>query len=265
MRADSTVTENAVARGDPIPDGEGKTARPINVFLLGGQSNMDGSGMASDLPHDLQEPQKDIFFFHINSPHLTRLLPVGGFGPEITFGRTVADAFPNESFALIKHAVGATDLENQWDPATGPTYGSFRRVVADGLEALVQEGYAVGIVGMLWTQGERDARMGFGATYEANLNEFIGDIRSRYGASLPFFISQLSSRQTDLPARGLSLVRQAQANVADAGDTNHLIVTDCFDMRTDNLHFSSNGQMALGRGFADSYIKWRFRQELQER
>jgi len=233
--------------------------RTIKVFLLGGQSNMNGSGRAGDLPPELQRPQEDVLFFHTRSSSVTSLRPGtgSGFGPEITFGRTIADALPDESFALIKHAEAATDLENQWDPAEGSSYAAFRSVVAGGLEALAKEGHPIEIVGMLWTQGERDARMGFGATYEANLKAFITDIRSRYGAGMPFFISQLSSAQTNLPAAGLDLVRKAQAKVAAADPTSHLVVTDTFGMRPDDLHFSSPGNMALGRGFADAYLRLR--------
>ncbi len=121
------------------------------------------------------------------------------------------------------------------------------------MNALTTAGFTPTIAGMLWTQGERDVRLGYEATYEANLNGFIADIRTRYGTDLPFFISQLSSLQTDLPADGLAAVRQAQANVAAADANAHLIVTDSFDMRTDNLHFSGAGQISLGEAFAASY------------
>jgi len=228
----------------------------IKVFLLGGQSNMSGSGTAvSDLPPELQGAQSDILFFHGSSSALEHLQPGSGssYGPEITFGRAVADTFTNDTFALIKYARGATDLENDWNPATGSTYTVFRNVVSNGLNALVQAGYAVEIVGMLWTQGERDARLGFEAAYETNLHEFVADVRSRYGVGLPFFVSQLSSQQTSLPASGLAKVRQAQASIAAVDPDTYLIVTDTFDMGDDNLHFSSAGQMALGQGFADAY------------
>ena len=253
------------------PDGEAKgtafdtersgkpseSGRTIKVFLLGGQSNMDGSGASGDLPPILRKPQDDILFFHTRSSSLTRLQPGtgSGFGPEITFGRTIADALPGESFALIKHAEGGTDLENQWDPAAGSSYAAFRGVVARGLDALSRNGYSVQIAGMLWTQGERDARMGFSATYAANLAEFIADIRSRYSAGLPFHVSQLSSLQTNLPAAGLAQVRAAQERVTAVDPNSHLIATDAFRMRPDNLHFSSAGNMALGRGFADSVLR----------
>jgi hypothetical protein len=72
--------------------------------------------------------------------------------------------------------------------------------VADGLAALTTAGHTYEIIGMLWTQGERDARIGrTTAEYEADLIEFIADIRTRYGANLPFFLNRLSTGQTDIP------------------------------------------------------------------
>ena len=270
-----TFTADAATQGFDISDSAGDNVKinayqlrslspppppgPVKVFLLGGQSNMlGGSTDENDLPVGLQGEQTDVLFYHNGLSALGNLQPGSGstaiaFGPEITFGRTVADTYANDSFALIKYAKGGTDLENDWDPATGAEYTTFREVVTQGLAKLTEAGHEVEIVGMLWTQGERDAKQGFEAAYETNLTNFIADIRSRYGADLPFFISQLSSQQTDIPAAPLAQVRQAQANVAAADPDSHLIVTDTYGMQADNLHFTSAGQMALGDGFADAY------------
>ncbi len=233
-------------------------AEALKVFLLGGQSNMQGVGNNSDLPAALQSPQNDVLMYFGSS--LTVLQPGFGntssqFGPEITFGRTLADARPAENFALIKYAVSGTDLENQWDPNTGSIYANFQNTVSNGLTALANAGHTTEIVGMLWTQGERDAREGYGPNYEANLNELIADVRTNYGTDLPFLLSQLSSGQTNLPALGLGQVRQAQANVATADPLAWMINTDLFSLNTDDLHFDATGQQSLGTAFATSYLE----------
>ena len=38
------------------------------------------------------------------------------FGPEVTFGRFMADLDPDQPVALIKHAVGGTGLYVYWYP-----------------------------------------------------------------------------------------------------------------------------------------------------
>ena len=107
---------------------------------------------------------------------------------------------------------------------------------------------------MLWTQGERDAgHERTTAQYEADLNEFIADIRTRYGAGVSFFISRLSILQTGREP-GLHAIRAAQDNVA-AGDPNaYVIDTDSFQMAGDNLHFTGTGLVALGNAFGQSYL-----------
>lgn len=231
----------------------------VKVFLLAGQSNMAGSGQQADLPVELQSPQDDILFYEGSS--LTTLRPRGngGFGPEITFGRTIADAFPNDTFAIIKHAVGGTDLDYAWDPVVGNQYANFRGKIIRGLYELNNAGHTTEIVGMLWTQGERDVSIGTSAAYETNLNGLIADVRTRYGTDLPFFVSQLSSGQTDLVERSsqaeFDAVRNAQAAVAANDPNTHLIVTDDFELWSDALHFNSAGQIALGEAFAQQYIQ----------
>jgi hypothetical protein len=229
----------------------------IKLFLLGGQSNMVGTGAdTSGLPTALQSPQDDVLFYWKSDVGLTTLRPGSGinFGPEVTFGRTIADAFPAENFGLIKYAASGSDLVNAWDKDTGTVYANFRDTVADGLAALTAAGHTYEIIGMLWTQGERDARIGrTTAEYEADLIEFIADIRSRYGANLPFFLNRLSTGQTDIP--DITEVRAAQENVTAADPYAFLIDADGMSFH-DELHFDAAGQIALGQAFGQSYINY---------
>ncbi len=181
-------------------------ADDVDVVLLGGQSNMVGTGTDSaNLPVGLQSPQEDVLFYYSTTsppgPSLGALRVgsgngSGAYGPEITFGRDIADAFPATKFALIKSAINGTSLHTDWDPVTGASYATFQATVADGLAALVAAGHNPRITGMLWTQGEQDAfDQRTTAQYAADLTGFIADVRGHYGADLPFFISRLSSNQ----------------------------------------------------------------------
>ena len=238
----------------------------VKVFLLGGQSNMFGRGLASELPVAIQSPQADVLFYYDSS--LTQLQPGSGvvagveFGPEVTFGRTIADALPQDDFALIKYARSGSSLCVLWDPTpdpnlnlSGDAYEAFRDTVANGLTALTSAGRTPEIVGMLWTQGERDAKIDrTAAQYQADLVEFIADVRSRYGIDLPFFLSRLSSNQTAISTTQLANIRTAQENVAASDTSSYLIDTDGFSLNTDYLHFDAAGQMDLGEAFGASYI-----------
>jgi hypothetical protein len=170
----------------------------------------------------------------------------------------MADARPNLNFALIKHAVGATSLAGDWNPTNGATYTAFRQTVSNGLTALTNAGHTYEIAGFLWMQGESDAfNAGQAAAYNANLTALIADVRTRYGADLPFLIGQLPSGQyAPTPPVGHATVRQAQANVAQLDAMAKLIVTDSFSLKADIIHFDAAGQMALGQAFAQAALEF---------
>ena len=84
---------------DPDPDPETEI---LDVYLLAGQSNMEGLGQVSALPPSLRVAQDDTWIYWSGVPEWRGLQPSSGyssgwgdvFGPEVTFGRTMADANP---------------------------------------------------------------------------------------------------------------------------------------------------------------------------
>ncbi|WP_218932370.1 sialate O-acetylesterase [Adhaeretor mobilis] len=258
-------------------------AEKVNVFLIGGQSNADGRAAISGLPTELQAVQGDIAIHwatagngssSLNQSGYSLLMPgfsnsSGSFGPEVTFGRAMADFYADrgEHVALIKHAQGGTGLETHWQAGGDATqdndgfvYRLFQEVVDTGMtniqSAFPPEGggqIEVSIEGMIWMQGEKDSNTTESALhYQANLTEFIGDVRSTYGTELPFVLGQLSANQigTGGGATNRELVRSAQGTVATALSATEMVVTDTFGLKADNLHFSASGQHDLGFAFA---------------
>ncbi len=227
----------------------------VRVFLLGGQSNMLGRAASSGLPTspvNLQLPQDDVLLYYGST--LTTLRPGSGkftteFGPEVSFGRAIADASPQYTYALIKGAVGGTGLWDDWNPTTGAIYADFRNTVAAGLAALQAAGHTTEIVGMLWHQGENDAIQGQEANYASNLTAFIADVRSRYGAKLPFIIGE--------PWRGSGpafvTVAQAQEAVAAADPYSSFIATSDLTL-FETYHFDPPSMVTIGQRFAQSYL-----------
>ena len=104
--------------------------RLTRICVLFQLANADGRANVSGLSGGLENPQADVdFFFHTegllgapNSNHpldsvLTTLRPGqsenSGFGPAISFGRSMADfnsGADNPSVAIIKYARGGTNL-----------------------------------------------------------------------------------------------------------------------------------------------------------
>ncbi len=122
--------------------------KKYRVYYLGGQSNMDGFGLISDLPAELREPMAGVMIFHGNSSadsapvdgrgKWTTLTPGHGagftsdgshnslsdrFGVELTFARQWLQASPEMPIALIKYSRGGTSIDAQaaggfgcWEP-----------------------------------------------------------------------------------------------------------------------------------------------------
>ncbi len=250
----------------------------VDVFLLGGQSNAAGRGATSELSDSSVLYNTEIMLYHsvsMNSGQPARqwttLRPAsnstGYFGPEIGFGSRMEELYPGRQIAIIKHAVGGTDLGANWNPGTnsndsdhfGPQFMTFVETVDSGIDTLIAQGYTPVIKGMLWQQGERDARdSSYGPAYDRNLSHFIGRVRAQFDApSIPFVYGQV----LPVALSGYAYrdqVRQGQFNVDEdsghvfATDGARLVMADDLPMSSDNLHVSAAGQIELGIRFADA-------------
>ena len=115
---------------------ESVNAIHYRAYLIGGQSNGNGRGDASELVAPLDVAQSDVLFYW----HKTQVTPNGNliqdtwvdlqpdsghgindpssfaveFGSELTFGRTLADADPSVNIAIIKYTHGGTNLRANW-------------------------------------------------------------------------------------------------------------------------------------------------------
>ncbi|HEU6448972.1 MAG TPA: sialate O-acetylesterase [Verrucomicrobiae bacterium] len=287
--------------------------RDIEVFLQGGQSNSDGRALTNGLPADLLAPQTDVAFYYYLAGSrtnadgtlgtLTTLRPgcsaIGNgktFGPEIEFGRDIADHFARAKkpatnsvlVAIIKYAHGGTSLATRWKAndknsteGDGPDYVIFQRVVQDGLARLHAEypGARIHLEAMTWVQGETDIDGGAktAAPYGTNLVRFIEDVRltfatnQPYGTNLPFIFSQISANQTvysrtnDVAYPDYLLLRAGQAYAAKNLSNVTMVDTDGSQFSTltpywsPGLHFDTAGQLALGKALADAFITNQFR------
>lgn len=249
----------------------------VRILLLAGQSNADGRATVGELPAALQVPQSDVDFYYRvegGSGTLTTLRPglseSSQFGPEVVLGSRLADLYASEAgtrVAIIKYANGGTDLKTQWKAGgsattsgDGPEYVTFQQTVTAGQAALAAKypGATLELDSMVWMQGESDAVAASASLYQANLTNFIADVRATYGPTLAFVIARLSSQQTAIDTTSLNLVRAAQDAVAAADRRTAVISTDSFGMNGDNLHFDASGQQSMGSSFAEeaAYYTW---------
>jgi hypothetical protein len=179
----------------------------------------------------------------------------------------MAELYPDRTIAIIKHAVGGTNLAAEWYPGAnthdrdhfGPQFAMFHETVVAGIDSLSAQGYTPVIRAMLWQQGERDARFSaYGPTYDRNLSHFIKRVRAQYDApNMTFIYGQV----LPVALAGYDYrddVRQGQFNVDEdsghpfATDGARLVLADDLPMNADDLHVSAAGQLELGIRFAEA-------------
>lgn len=220
---------------------------PIDVYLLSGQSNMQGTARSSKLSAELLS-MPEIMLYAAGSGvsgaianKWVGLQPANGstFGPEIGFGERLRDLCPGRNIALIKYAASGNSLEINFKPGanatdTGNWGGSFTAMVNtynNGIAALVADGWQPVIKGMCWQQGEQDAKDGLNVSesntsaddYGANLSHFIDRIREQFAThaspdGIRFVLGQVlpyapAGGDVDTRFPGRELVRQAELDL----------------------------------------------------
>ena len=233
---------------------------PYRVFILAGQSNMVGSGEVAALDSAARAlPANVTLFDHGLRANLEQR--AHRFGPELTFAQRLAEVFPEDAILLIKYAVGGSSLFDwapDWseadaqitgNPAFGPLYDKMMDRVA-----AITSGKAVRFEAVLWMQGERDARIPrAGKDYYVHFETLITRLRNDLNTpALPILFGRVNPPPERYPAR--DLVNEAQEKIAVDLAFTYLVDTDGLSKLDDDLHYNTEGQQALGRRFADTYL-----------
>jgi len=125
---------------------QNKEKETFRLFFLGGQSNMEGHGLNTELPDSLSGIIQNVWIFHgfpIGDGSQKGVLgkwdnlkPGNGagftsdafsnklshkFGPELSFGKKLQQLYPGEKIALIKYARGGSSI----DSLAAREYGSW--------------------------------------------------------------------------------------------------------------------------------------------
>jgi hypothetical protein len=195
--------------------------KPLQVFILAGQSNMEGQGFITadpkrndgkgSLEYLLKNPATAERFKHLSKDgqwvkrddvwivYGDRKGPLSAgygvgpdrIGPELGFGFVMGDA-KEEPVLLIKCAWGGKSLAKDFRPPssggeTGPYYTQTVQIVKDVLAHLPEnypgyDGRGYTIAGFGWHQGWNDRiNQAFNDEYEKNMANFIRDIRKDLG------------------------------------------------------------------------------------
>lgn len=122
----------------PVQTGE----EPLDVFVLAGQSNMDGRADPAGLPGELQQAQERALVY--GGKARKPLTPGKQFGPDISFGKAMAAAL-GKPVGIIKFAKGGTNLADDWSPDN--PVGLYVKLA--GMVAAAEKSRPIRIIGML--------------------------------------------------------------------------------------------------------------------
>jgi len=214
------------------------------VYLMAGQSNMMGLANTSQLPAGYRHTPANVTFIYQGRQR--PLARDSRFGPEVSFAHLVSRAFPDDEHIIIKFAATGSHIR-QWLPGEH-YYRAMLRQINISFDRTPR------IDAVFWMQGESDARNSYRATRYANrLSRFIHSLRRdlRSPSSL-FIMGQINPQGSGYP-----MVQEVQLNqrVVDTQVNNTLLITTHgLHKNIDNIHYSAQGQLELGRRFAATYI-----------
>jgi hypothetical protein len=230
------------------------------VFILAGQSNMAGYGTTAKLPALYRQAPANVQFYHNGYP--AKMSRFAHFGPEVGFAHAISRRFPHKKIKLIKFAVGGTSLF-AWHPhwnlgkaratgnaSAGPLFEKLIKTIKRHTRVK-----NIKYAGILWMQGETDARYPSAArTYARNLIQFVQSLRKELHApSLVFLMGEVNPPVGIFPYG--DIVRKAQRNSTAGIRNSRLISTKGLGKRSDDLHYNTEGQLALGLRFAEAFIQ----------
>ena len=276
-------------------------AETYHLYYLGGQSNMEGFGYNAELPEDLAVTSPDVRIFtgqmalddelHAGTGIWAALRPGHGtgfrsdgeensysdrFGPELTFGQTMAKSGPGARIAIIKSALGGSGLADgvgygNWHPdyagKTGRNqYDHFLTTLRHALSHsdIDGDGEADHLVpkGIVWMQGEADAHHSQSAAnaYRANLRRLMDLIRAALRVDdLPIVIGRITDSGMADDGKVMDYIetvqRAQQQFVGADACAAYVTVTDELQHSDDAWHYRTDGYIRMGTAFAEAMLQ----------
>ena len=277
-------------------DARSQEVKKTKVFLLAGQSNMDGRGAAAELTKDdlkqLAFAQEQIHFYYkgtVNNgnnpivvdgpldvtdpwPFVKKKFRLNKcFGPELFFGIALSKAYPREKFLFVKRSQGGTSLYGAWNPnwsiekaklineENKPKLFEDFISITDAQLAKLPPG-SFEIVGMLWVQGESDNGPLPSSTYGQNISVLIQKVRDYYRVpKMPFLMLGVGNNKV---ITGMSNTSKKSLNVSLIRKSNNPKAANYTPIYTHKWngkpagHYNYTGMKKIGNMFFDTYQKY---------
>lgn len=219
-------------------------------FLLIGQSNMAGRGFLNEA----KEIDTTHIFILRNGRWQKMFRPVhpdrsfAGVCLAESFAEAYADKYGVE-VGLIPCADGGTSLD-QWKKGEL----LYDNAVNNARLAMRTSK----LVGILWHQGESDARAELASTYRARFEEMISQLKKDIGIDVPVILGELGSflqNFGDGSVREYTLVNYALKEIADNDPSIGLASAKGLTSNPDNLHFNAESLYEFGLRYFAEFIK----------
>ncbi len=249
--------------------------KPIDVFIIAGQSNAVGCTFCSTLPEDfVAETFPEALLYQEGNfskecyARLQRGITLGyghcSMQMGIEYGISKALSGRGE-FALLRYAVGGSNLHWEWLPPHkwggqqpqfyghgGIHYANWSRTIFNGISELVKEGYAPQIRALVWMQGESDAdkNESIAQAYHDNLKELISAFRATLCIpELPVVIGEIATNAPVCPWS--DIVREGQRRFCEEDNNAYFVSTGNIPIGKDGLHFDGAEDYELGLCFGE--------------
>ena len=180
-------------------------------------------------------------------------------GPEFGFAKAMSEWCPADEIHLVKVSRGGTGID-WWLPDAAGKQNGHTMLLKNLKNALENIDGEYEIMGMVWMQGESDAKDQADAeAYQKKLEQFIALMRKETGKpELPFVIGKISSRIMESKKFKMPFAKTVQSGqeaVAKNIKNAFVVDTDDLSQRDDLVHFDQEGQMGLGKRFGEAMIK----------
>jgi hypothetical protein len=216
------------------------------IFLLVGQSNMAGRGKV-EAQDEKSHPRvwkldkegkwaPAVDPLHWDKPN------IAGVGLGTTFGKTIAEMYPDATIGLVPAAFGGTSID-QWSPEEKD--GLYADAIKRAKTAL-KDGTLAGI---LWHQGEADMKKS--DTYAEKAKKLFADFRRDLGSpNVPVVVGAIGEFVAGGEAingvlRSLPSVIPHSAFVESNGLTD----------KGDKVHFNAESYRQFGKRYAEAWKK----------
>ena len=221
----------------------------FRVFVLMGQSNMQGAARAKNLQAPYTQRHERIRIWA--NGRWEYFVPTQRHGPGVSFAHQLAEFWPNDTIGIIKVAVGGTGIsafakdwsfeqaQLSYDGKKGPLYQDLMNAVAEARRVSNPE-----FCGFFWKQAAADgSKKELAAAYYKSLETLIADLRTDLEVpDLPVFIpsymadKKLLRMVTSSVGKEVVAKAQAAANNAPENDVERLEVLLSYLERTGGLN-----------------------------